>query len=297
MNDNFLYTPKQERFFDRILIEANELPIGAQFKQIQQYSDDEVIVKRMLFESSDRITIQGWTAEPRTMSPIGSIIQFPAYAEVLFPQTYLAKIGFLVFSISVRGHKGSDDVVDPGFPGLLTHGLPSAETYIYRNIVIDGLRGINELLNYTKGDVPIIAIGKSQGAALAIILAALRKEIRAISVEVPWLCSIVDSIEITDGFPYREISGYLDEYPDQEIEVYETLDLFDVCRHAHKVDCPVLIGIGTDDPVTPITSTRKLASILRDVEAHEYEGAGHEGGGLEFRVLQTKWMQEVVRAS
>jgi cephalosporin-C deacetylase len=279
-----------QTYFEAVLLESASIQPGLKRTAFSQYSDDRVSVSRTSFQSIGNVEIAGWLVEPEGISIKGALIQFPGYSEVLFPQVDLAKQGVIVFSVSVRGHHGSDKQIAPGFPGLFTYGLPDANTFIYRQIIIDVLRGFIELADYTKGKQPIVAMGKSQGAALAILLAALREDVRAVAAEVPWLCAIEESLKITDTFPYREILGYIHNHPEEAQCVKDTLALFDLCNHAPAVKCPVLLGLGTNDPITPISCTRMLASKLNHVTTYEYEGAGHEGGGLKHRVLQTEWI-------
>jgi len=279
-------------YFDEILKEASTIRRGMELSNVGMYSDDKVSVSRISFKSSQNVSIAGWLTEPQDTSQRGAVIQFPAYGEVLFPQINYAAMGLIGFSVSVRGHHGSDNEISPGFPGLLTSGLPGKDNYIYRDIVIDAIRGLIELSGYTGDSIPVVAVGWSQGAALSIILAALTKEVMAVSAEVPWLCNIEESLGLVEGFPYRELNGYISAHPNKKDIVLETLNYFDICNHAPNVDCPVLLGLGTDDPVTPITSTRKLASMIKNVKTYEYEGAGHEGGGMKHRLRQTDWIEK-----
>jgi len=156
------------------------------------------------------------------------------------------------------------------------------------------LRAYKELSLLLKNNIPVIAIGRSQGAALSLLLAAYSTEIIGVSAEVPWLCSIEESLEITKGFPYKELQDYIRENHHNKDKILSTLNYFDVCNHAHLINCPVLLGLGTADPVTPISSTRKLASLLKLSKKHEYQDAGHEGGGMEFRRLQYSWIEELI---
>jgi cephalosporin-C deacetylase len=277
-------------YFEAVVADAASNPHGLKRTASSQYSDERVSVSRASFQSIGNVEIAGWLVEPEGIPIKGAVIQFPGYSEVLFPQVDLARQGVIVFSVSVRGHHGSDKQIAPGFPGLFTYGLPNADTFIYRQIMIDVLRGFIELSDYTEGKMPIVAMGKSQGAALAIILAALRDDICAVAAEVPWLCAIAESLKVTDTFPYREVLGYIRSHPEEEQQVKDTLAIFDLCNHALAVKCPVLLGLGTSDPITPISSTRKLASLIKGVTTYEYEGAGHEGGGLKHRILQTEWI-------
>jgi cephalosporin-C deacetylase len=284
------------QYFDALLAEAQGDEPGLTKVPEPAFSDGRVSIARLSYMSAKGVVIAGWLAEPREELRKGAIIQFPAYGEVLFPPLQFAALGLTAMSVSVRGHQGSSAQVNPGFPGLLTEGLPDASTYIYRDMVIDCLRGLAELSELTKGTLPIVATGRSQGAALSLILAALSSSVRAVAAEVPWLCDIEAAMQETDSFPYRELRGWLQNHPEHQEQTRATLRLFDTCSHASAIRCPVLLGIGTEDPVSPITATRRLASVLPHATVVEYQGAGHEGGGLKHRELQSNWIREQIGA-
>lgn len=283
-----------ERYFIDIINESESIPAGMSKKFMGKLSDEDCLIYRIKFLSAENIQISGWLVTPSKKNYRGAILQFPAYSEVLFPLLGFTKMGLVTLSISVRGHHGSDQVINPGFPGLLTYGLPDPSRYIYRQIIIDTFRGLQELLEFLGWGVPIIGIGKSQGAALSLLLSAYRNEIIGVSAEVPWLCSIEESLNITDAFPYRELSGYIRNNPEHEIEVRSILNLIDVCNHATLIKCPVLLGLGIEDPVSPISSTRKLTSLIKNTLIYEYKGAGHEGGGFAYRKIQFEWINELI---
>jgi cephalosporin-C deacetylase len=283
-----------KEYFKGLVNESKDFPNEMAKDYRSDLSDKNSNVYRISFVSAKNIQISGWLVTPTIKNYRGAIIQFPAYAQVLFPLLDFSQFGLVSMSVSVRGHHGSNQIVNPGFPGLLVHGLPHPDSYIYRDIFIDALRGLYVLLEFLKDEVPVIALGKSQGAALSLLLSAFCDEITAVAAEVPWLCSIKDSVGNTNSFPYLELKNYLRDNPALEEEVWSTLNLFDVYHHCTQIKCPVLFGLGTKDPVSPIEATRMLVSGIAQVQSYEYKGAGHEGGGMVHRKIQSEWVRNII---
>jgi cephalosporin-C deacetylase len=279
---------KRTAFWRAVVAEVAALPFDVQLQAVPRYSDDKVAISALSFRGVGNAEVACWMARPRGET-IGVLVQFPAYATVLFPPVGYAEQGMIAVSVSVRGHHGSE-IPGVGFPGLLIEGLPSADTYIYRSVYADALRAVTLVARLIGPGLPLVLMGQSQGAALSLVAAGLTGQAVAVAADVPFLCSIREALALTTAFPYRELSAYLRDRPDEAEEALRTVDIFDVLGFAPQVTCPVLMSIGTRDPVTPLAATRALARALPVVEAIEYEGAGHEGGGMAHRVLQTKWI-------
>lgn len=285
-----------QAFWAAVREELEALPSEISRRKVDRYSDDSVEVSSMSFTGLGGVGIACWIAAP-VGATHGVVVQFPAYATVLFPPTGLAEQGFTGVAVAVRGHHPTDAAVRPGFPGLLVAGLPDPATYIYRGIYADAWRAVQLVGRHVARGLPIAVTGQSQGAALSLFVAARCREVVAVSAEVPFLCAIETALAATRAFPYRELRAYLREHPEQAARVMETLGLFDVMSFAAEVQCPVLMSIGTEDPVTPVEATRALAGALPSAEVIEYRGAGHEGGGMPHRRLQARWLAERLRSA
>jgi cephalosporin-C deacetylase len=278
----------RKEFWQGVVEESAALPLEMRTKAAPFYSDAKVEVSSAVFQSVGGVEIACWIARPRGKVS-GAIIQFPAYATVLFPPIAYAEQGLLAVAVSVRGHLGSE-IANVGFPGLLTHGLPDITAFVYRGIYADALRAEALVSGVLAPDLPLALMGQSQGAALSIFVAAMTGRVSAVAADVPFLCDIRRSLGLTDAFPYRELAAYLREFPGHSKATLDAIDLIDILGFAPLVSCPVLVSIGTLDPVTPLAATRALAAALPFAEVFEYVGAGHEGGGMRHRQLQTKWL-------
>jgi cephalosporin-C deacetylase len=288
-------TGERAAFWQAVSAEVAALPPTVDVRDVPRYSDDAVAVSALTFRGLGGVDVMGWMARPRGPA-VGALVQFPAYATVLFPPIGYAALGMAAISISVRGHHGSE-IAGVGFPGLLTQGLPGRDTYVYRGLYADALQAVGLAERVLAADLPLVLMGQSQGAALSLFAAAMTGYPVGVAADVPFLCNIHEAIGLTQGFPYLELTAYLRDHPAEADEVLRTLDLFDVTGFAADVGCPVLMSIGTLDPVTPLAATRALAAALPSVNAIEYAGAGHEGGGMAHRVLQNQWILEQFAAA
>ena len=90
-----------------------------------------------------------------------------------------------VLSVAVRGKLPSSAEFNPGYPGLLTSGVESRETYSYRGVISDCSRGVDFLLSRPEIDPErIFACGSSQGGGLTLATAGLRPEIKGRSIRL-----------------------------------------------------------------------------------------------------------------
>lgn len=285
-------TPEVREFWQATARILDRIPLAIHREDCPQYSTKDVRVSLLVFQSLNEVRISCWIAFPQGKDPLGVLVQYPAYATVSFPLVAVAQVGLIAVAVSVRGHHRSDTEINVGFPGLLTYGLPTPEKFVYRGIFCDALRTIAVVRQAVSRDLPIVTVGQSQGAALALVAAALTDDVRAVGADVPFLCAIQAAIETTTAFPYRELRGYLDAHPEHLEQVLRTLEIFDVCTYGPLIRCPVLMSIGTEDPVSPLVATRSLAASLPTVSVVEYAGAGHEGGGMVHRKRQMQWLLE-----
>ena len=87
--------------------------------------------------------------------------------------------GVITLSVAVRGKLRSNSRFNPGYPGLLTHGIESPDTYSYKGVITDCSRAVDFLLSRPEVDTQcIFACGISQGGGLTLITTALRPEIK-----------------------------------------------------------------------------------------------------------------------
>ncbi len=271
-------------FWDDILARTADIPLNAKTTFDPLRSTPSVDVFEVHYTSLDRVIIAGWYARPAdSIAPLPALLIVPGYTmEPIIPKAWAAK-GYAAFSVAPRGKLRSNSQFNPGYPGLLTHNITDRNTYSYRGFYMDACRGVDFLLSRQEVDRDRIGVtGHSQGGGLAIVVAALRKEIAAATSGAPYLCGFMDAMALTDSYPYQEIADYLRLYPELRDQVTETVAYFDGINFAPRVTCPILVNVGHQDstcpPETGYAMFRAIGSS--DKRICGYDGHGHDANNF-----------------
>ena len=253
-------------------------------------SDDEVEVFQVFYDSIDHVRIGAWYCVPAgERGPLPAILIVPGYqSDPGIPKEW-ARRGYAALSVGPRGKLRSRAQFDPGYPGLLTHGIVDRNVYSYRGFYVDAWRGVDFLLSRDEVDSDRIGVrGGSQGGGLTLCTAAMRGEIRAAAAGAPFLTGFMDAIELTSTYPYQEINDYLRLHPSSRERVERTLNYFDCINFADRITCPIIVNIGLQDNVCPpetgFALFRKIAS--EEKRLYAYDGEGHNAGGHEHAAVE-----------
>jgi cephalosporin-C deacetylase len=280
-------------FWSETEAELQEILADSRLERDDRYSHSDSETFRVRFRSLNGIQIHGWLSVPSGRGPFPGLLLLPGYTQALYPPRALATdFGFCVLALSVRGHEGSRDAFDPGFPGLMISGIESRDTYVYRGIVADALRGFDVLSCFEKINPARIAVtGISQGGGLTLIVSS-RRQVAAAAPDVPFLCGIRRAIFQVKTFPYEEIANLVMREPSTKEQVLQVLDYFDVLGFAPDIQCPVYMSIGLKDPTAPAEFAFEcLRSLGGEYSVETYPLAGHEGGGLPHQILKMQWLK------
>ena len=271
-----------DQFWDQILTESANIQLNPSIHPDPLRSSNDIEVFQVFYDSLDHVRIAGWYCLPSKRSKkLPAIILLPGYqSDPQIPKEW-AKLGYAALSVAPRGKLRSNRQFNPGYPGLLTYGLIDRNVYSYRGFYVDAWRSVDYLIGREEVDRSRIGVtGSSQGGGLTITTAAMRKEIKVAAAGAPYLCGFIDSIELTDTYPYQEINDYIANNPDKFDLIKKNLAYFDGINFADKINCPIIVNIGLQDNVCPpetgfalfhsIGSTRK--------NLYPYAGHGHDAG-------------------
>jgi cephalosporin-C deacetylase len=271
-----------DAFWDGVRTRLDMLPLAPETTPDPLCSTDDVEVFQTGYTSLDNVRIAGWYCRPRgAAGKLPAILTFPGYqSEPSIPKD-LARKGYAALSVAVRGKLRSNRQFNPGYPGLMTHNIVDRHTYGYRGLFADAWRGVDFLLSRPEVDAARIGVtGQSQAAGLSVVTSAMRREIKAAAIGAPFLCGILDAIEITHTTPYDEINDYLRLHPDHRQAVEETLPYFDALNFADKVRCPIIVNAGLQDNIAPAETAYALIDRIGSAEKrlYAYDGQGHDAG-------------------
>ena len=169
----------------------------------------------------------------------------------------------------------------PAYPGVMTRGIESPDTYYYRRVITDAVLAVDTVAALAEVDPARIAVaGESQGGGVAIAAAALGDPVAAALVDVPFLCHMSRAITITPQAPYSEIVAYLSTHHGAQESVLRTLSYVDGAVLAAKVDAPSLFSVALMDEVCPPSTVfaayNRLGTADREIRVYPFNG--HEGG-------------------
>ncbi len=271
-----------DAFWDDVLAQADRIPLNASVERVALRSTPDVDVYEVHYDSLDGVRIAGWYCLPvDRQEKLPAILHVPGYiGEPALPKGW-ARAGYAAFGAAPRGKLRSNAQFNPGYPGLLAHNIVDRNTYSYRGFYIDAVRAFDFLQSREEVDAERTGVtGSSQGGGLTLVVAGLRRGVRAAAAGAPYLCGFMDAIELTHTYPYQEIRDYLRLYPDREAAVRETLSYFDGIHFGLRISCPIIVNIGLQDNVCPpetgFAAFNAIAS--EDKTLYSYDGYGHDAG-------------------
>ena len=288
-----------DQFWGAILSGLAEEPLSANVTPDPLRSNEEVKVFQATYRSLDGLEIFGWYSVPaKGDGPFPAILVLPGYKSEPALRRDWGRKGVAVLSVAVRGKLPSSDTFNPGYPGLLTHGIESRDTYGYRGVISDCSRGVDFLLSRPEIDSErIFCCGSSQGGGLTLATAGLRSEIKGGVSGYPFLCSYPESMRMLRSYPYDELSCYLRAYPEREEQMLETLRYFDGVNFATRIRCPMVVGIALEDEVCPPeTSYAAYDRLAGERELWLFPDSGH-GNAHDYPRQEAEWLEQRILAS
>jgi cephalosporin-C deacetylase len=276
--------PDFDEFWAAILSEAAAIPLEPTLERVPLRSTDEVDVYEIHYASLDHLRIAGWYCVPRAEyipPPYPALLVVPGYiSEPTLPKSW-AKMGYAAVGVAPRGKLRSNRHFNPGYPGVLVHNILDRHTYGYRGFYVDACRAVDFVLSRPEVDHSRIGVhGSSQGGALTIITAALRRDVITCGAAgAPYLCGFMDAASLTHSYPYEEINEYLRLHPEREPQVRATVAYYDGVNFAPLIRGPMLVYIGLNDDVCPPeTGYAVYDAMTCPKELHPYANCAHDAG-------------------
>lgn len=173
--------------------------------------------------------------------------------------------GKAVIVMDVRGQGGlSTDACagsEPSVYGHIVRGAANKDPHqlFYRNIYLDAVKTIRILMSMDFVDETRIAVtGKSQGGALALVGAALCKEVKMAAVMYPFLSDFKRIVELDlNRGAYEGLYYYFkkcDPLHKREEELFQKLGYIDIQNFASAIKAEVLWQTGLMDRTCPPSS-------------------------------------------
>ena len=269
---------------------------------------NELIVEDLTFPGFGGEPIRAWITRPRDASPRPAIVQYVGYGGGRgLPHEHLhwAASGYVHVLMDTRGQGSAwgngGDTPDPhgsgpAFPGYMTRGIQSKDTYYYRRVFTDAVRLVDAVREFDFVDSSAISVtGGSQGGGITLAVAGLVPDLFAVMPDVPFLCDFRRAVELTPDAPFTELRSYLAVHRNSADEVFNVLAYFDGVAFAQRATAPARFSVALMDAIVlPSTIFAAFNSYMhddREIDVYEYNG--HEGGAGEQWVRQARWLAEL----
>lgn len=252
--------------------------------------------------------VRAWYRRPRGASePLPLVVQFVGYGggRGLPTENLLwASSGFAHLYVDTRGQGSAwsigetpdPDGSGPQFPGFLTRGVESPETYYYRRVFTDAVRAVEtgRLLRGVDAAKTFVT-GGSQGGGITLAVGGLVPDLAGIIPQVPFMCDFPRAVRIHDSNPYAELVHYLAVHRQSADIVFETLRYFDGVNHSRHATAPARFEVALmDETCKPSTVFGAFDAYAgtKQIEIHPYNG--HEGGGAASDAAAVDWVKGLV---
>lgn len=295
-------------FWARTLEEVRQVPM-APTRAPAASGLTEVDVHDVTFPGFGGDPIRAWLLLPKSRTgALPTIVQYIGYSGGRgFAHQWLpwAVAGYAVFVMDTRGQGANrntiGDTADPhgGGPstaGFMTRGIDDPSTYYYRRVYSDAVRAVEAARSFDEVDSERVAVtGVSQGGGVALAVAGLVPDLRAVMPDVPFLSNFERAVSIADTDPYLEITRYLASHRDGADRVFDTLSYFDGVNFAARATSPALFSVALmDQTVPPSTVFASFNRYAGQAQIEVFPFNDHEGGAAHQWLRQRAWVEPLL---
>lgn len=288
-----------DEFWSATLAEARGLGGSPELERLD-IGLTQLTVDDVTFPGFGGHPIKAWLTRPAHVEgPLPAVVQFQGYNGGRgLPHEHLgfAAAGYAHLMVDTRGQGSgwgaggaTPDPVGsgPSSPGYMTRGIEDPHDHFYRRVFADGVRAVDAVRAIDGIDPDRVAVaGTSQGGGITIAVAGLHDAVRAALPDVPFLCHYRRAVQISDAFPYGEITQYLHVHRSAEAEerTWRTLSYLDGVAFARRAQAPALFSTALMDQVCPPSTVyaarNNWGGERPEIDVYPYNG--HEGGA-EYR--------------
>lgn len=202
--------------------------------------------------SYQNVRIRGWYTKPRKPGPHPAILSVPGYNGTMRPNLYRRHVA--TFALNPRGHGNSRDDIDPKGEEYMFLGFhpEHPEKYVYIGAYMDCVRAIDFLCSRPEIDKSRIGVeGGSQGGGLSFAAASLDGRIIFCAPDIPWLGDWVGYLDAAQ-WPNDHYPKLAARFPGLTFnDINRVLSYMDTMNLADRIQCPVLMSVGLQDPICP----------------------------------------------
>jgi cephalosporin-C deacetylase len=278
-----------DRYWQETLVELAGYPARPELERLPLRSTDFATLYGVRLTSLGPYRLFGYLSIPTGEGPFPALYYAPKYQSVLeiIPQgtANRQRSAYITFALAGRGQRTSDTPYAAMFPGLLTEGIERTDSYIFRGLVADSVRGLEFLLTRPELDpARVVVVGND----LALITAALHRGATHVVATPALFSHTAELAPRTQAYPLEEINDYLRAFPGRGDAVRRTLAYYELQAFAPRVAATTLLMAGPTGSSLDGRGLEPLAQALRGpVTLHASEQSSYTDG-----LYAETWMAE-----
>ena len=233
--------------------------------------------------------IRGWYEVPNKEGPFPAALRLPGYGQNMRPVGIFKDIALL--SLNPRGHGNSQEDIKAVPKNYWIRGLDDKELYYYRGAYMDCVRGIDFICSREEINKKKIAVfGGSQGGGLSFATAALDQRVSLCAPVVPFLANWKKYFKTSD---WPEMNEWIESKEERTWEkTLETLSYFDSMNLATRIQCPVFMGVGLQDPVCPPATNFAALNHTKGQKKYQVYARANHSLGPTHQERVRDWIRE-----
>jgi cephalosporin-C deacetylase len=278
-----------DRYWQDTLDTLARYPAAPEIEPLPLRSTEFATLYGVRLTSIGPYRLYGYLSIPAGRGPFPAIYYAPKYQSVLeiIPQgtANLQRSRYVVLSLAARGQRNADTPWAAMFPGLLTEGIDDADSYAFRGIVADSVRGLQFLLTRREVDAGRVVV---VGNDLALMTPALTSGTTHVVAMPALFHRTLELAARTQAYPLEEISDYLRLYPARADAVRRTLTHYELASFAPRVPASTLLMAGAPGSLLDGATLKSLAAAFPGrVTVYESEQSSYKDG-----LYAERWMAE-----
>lgn len=244
--------PDFDEFWQRTLDELAAVAPEYSMTEEKDKSNKGGKVYRVKMKSLGGVEVQGYLTMPAKASKkhtMPVLVHYMGYGSKPWHAEPYEGMERIEFVLSTRG-QGLNEPTNT-YGDWAVYGLGNRDSFYYRGAFMDLVRAIDFVCTLPEVDQRyIFAEGGSQGGAFTLVACSLDKRIRAAAPWIPFLSDYPDYFKIVH-WPAEVIFKKQQETGISNRDLYKMLSYFDVKNFTRRITCPILMGVGLQDPTCP----------------------------------------------
>lgn len=244
--------PDFDEFWQRALDELAQVAPEFSLTEEKDKSNKGGKVYLVKMKSLGGVEVQGYLTVPAKASKKNTmpvLVHYMGYGSKPWHAEPYEGMNRIEFVLSTRGQGLNEPTNEYG--DWVVYGLGDRDQYYYRGAYMDLIRAIDFVCTLPEVDTRyIFAEGGSQGGAFTLVACSLDKRICAAAPWIPFLNDFPDYFKIVH-WPAEPILKKQKELGISDSDLYKMLSYFDVKNFTRRITCPIMMGIGLQDPTCP----------------------------------------------